>query len=361
MKKLEGILSACMLFFIFIYISCTPKEALRKEGDVFMLDICVGDVKISHDEGKSWISPESGMILVENDMIKTGKDSYCDVIIPKRGIFRIADNTMVLLKSLKKELESIKVSRGKVVVNIFEPLKKDESFTVETTAAVVAVRGTEFSVKTDGVKTVTSVKKGKVVVRKNIEIKENDLISKEEAEKYLEVPISENEELETDVEDNKETEGKINKDIETIRDKAKLREAFSKISNESIRKVKRARVFEINRDFREIGDKQRQERIRREWERIQKEIERDKRYLNKRVEEIKEKAGHRRIADKKVSEEETTAEKDISDRVVDKKIEEIKKKREEYRKERVQKREKEESLKERLKSRIRDLKDKRNK
>lgn len=353
MDRLKMILSLIMLL---MSIACTPKDTLKKEESVFILDICVGDVKISHDEGKSWLFPESGMTLVENAMIKTGKDSYCDIVMPNRGIFRIAGNTTILLKSLKNELESLRVSKGKVLVNIFEPLKKGEKFTVETTAAVVAVRGTEFSVRTDGIKTTTYVKKGTVVVKKNIEVKETDLVSKEEAEKYLEVPVSENEEFETDIKDNKLIEDRINKEIEIVSNKSRLKEAFSKINRDSLKRIRRVKV--IDKDFKEIGDKERQKKIRREWERIQKEIERDRQYLNKRIEEIKQKAGNRGIADKKVSEEETTAKKDISDRVLDKKIEELRKKRDEYKKAKEQegKNEKEESLRERLKSRFQDLK-----
>lgn len=314
-----------MMVFGLALISCGPKQILS-DNITFILDVYSGVVDVSTDNGNSWKKAEVGLVLKENYQIKTGPDSFCDIIMPDRGIFRIADNSVVLLSKLKKQLEEINITKGKILANITKKLAEDETFLVETTTAVVSVRGTEFSVRTDGDRTVTEVKKGEVKVRKNIALK-SDTISETELEALTEIPVKQNENLEVDSEGNKSLENELNKKLEGVTDAEKVRSVVKEAADESKKQVKKVKDPKaLEKEFGDINKPEKMKKIEEESERYRQEIEKDKKDLEQNVQNIKKKAGLKDIAGKKVGDEATTAEQDIRSGESEKKAGEMREK-----------------------------------
>ncbi|MCL5019194.1 MAG: FecR family protein [Patescibacteria group bacterium] len=134
------------LFLIVLSIleisGCAKKEAPEVfQGKVLLT---VGDVQIDGAAG------QTGATVFSNSIIKTGKDSSCEIIFDEKNILRILDNSLVTLdmQNLRKILKIQSGGLETVVKNLKK--SKDSSlppFEVQTATAVAAVRGTTFYIR----------------------------------------------------------------------------------------------------------------------------------------------------------------------------------------------------------------------
>lgn len=148
MKRIiAGIFVFSLVALTFATQGCN-KKTVQPEA-VYLIDAFVGDVQISHN-GTDWIPAQVGMELKQNDAVKTGANSFCDIVMPNRGIFRVTYGTVVYIKQLTEKIETLQVRQGRIAVNVTEKLHDDEDFRVETGTAVVAVRGTQFVIDIKG-------------------------------------------------------------------------------------------------------------------------------------------------------------------------------------------------------------------
>lgn len=214
----------------------------------YSVDTYVGNVQISVNKGKSWkpVSPE--MSLKESDMLKTGKDSYCDILMPGQGVFRTVDNTLLTIGNLDKNNARIDLKKGKVVIKISKKLGYDESFRVETEVGVASVRGTEFIMDTDEKKTGLSVNNGTVNLKRNVKIPEGVELD-EEMQKCLEIDATANQTIEFTLDENKTLEQMIN------RAKNNKDELLSVLKNSRDATAKKLKIMKrnVNRVFQELG------------------------------------------------------------------------------------------------------------
>jgi hypothetical protein len=108
------------------------------------------------------------LVLQEKDVIRTGSSSVCEIGMPDdRGTFRLEDNSELELSQLDKDIR-VKVRSGKSFFDIFKPLQKDETMSVESETAVASVRGTQFIVDNGREEGAVSVAKGTVMIRRNV-------------------------------------------------------------------------------------------------------------------------------------------------------------------------------------------------
>lgn len=125
----------------------------------------IGDVKINSVEA------QIGDIIKQNDDIITGNNSFCDIKIGG-SIIRIKAQSSVkistLIKSGNIEDTEIGLNSGKLLCKP-KKLLKDENFMVKTPTAVAGVRGTQFAIEADKLKT-TRIKvfNGEVKVARRI-------------------------------------------------------------------------------------------------------------------------------------------------------------------------------------------------
>ncbi|MBP9887846.1 MAG: FecR domain-containing protein [Leptospiraceae bacterium] len=144
---------------------------------------------------------KTGDLILENESVKTGKNSACDLQIKDSDagiVMRMKSESSFQLKTIAvngKQVPSTVVSIGTAMVNVSGKLKNGENFQVVTPTQTAGVRGTKFEVNVskDG-STTLSVTEGKVASR---------------------VRIPEAEELPIEVQEKSLTISTINKTIES--------------------------------------------------------------------------------------------------------------------------------------------------
>ncbi|MCU0846656.1 MAG: FecR domain-containing protein [Spirochaetes bacterium] len=158
MKKFSVLLTVILLAITF---SCTKAKVSEYAAVSFM----IGSVT------KNGAPVQIGTTISEKDVIETGSESFCDVTIGE-SIIRIKQksklNFTVLLKKDGSEKTALALNVGKMLCKP-KKLMKEDRFTVKTSTAVAAVRGTQFTVESDPAST-TRIKvfDGKVQVARNV-------------------------------------------------------------------------------------------------------------------------------------------------------------------------------------------------
>jgi len=154
-------ITALLTIITAIAFSC-GRESVDEHATISFM---IGDVKINSVEA------QIGDIIKQNDDIITGGNSFCDIRIGE-SIIRIKAQSSVkistLLKSGNIEDTEIGLNSGKLLCKP-KKLLKDENFMVKTPTAVAGVRGTQFAIEADKLKT-TRIKvfNGEVKVARRI-------------------------------------------------------------------------------------------------------------------------------------------------------------------------------------------------
>lgn len=117
-------------------------------------------------ESPFWKDLKKGDVLDQGDKIKTSANSTIDIYFSNETFLKIGENSRVIIGENKiKEAgqsTSIKLQKGKVWSRIKGAWNRLTKFEVITPSAVAGVKGTIFSVETDGDKTTLKVKEGEV-------------------------------------------------------------------------------------------------------------------------------------------------------------------------------------------------------
>lgn len=108
-----------------------------------------GDVEVLLSGSTNWIPVTEETPLEEGDAIKTGKDSRAEVGTPEGTVLSLEEKSSLTLADLKPQNTRLKFSLGSLLIKIMKKLSARERFSVETPAAVLSVRGTEFGVSVD--------------------------------------------------------------------------------------------------------------------------------------------------------------------------------------------------------------------
>lgn len=238
-KNIAGVSAVLVLMATALLFSQTTAQ--------YQISLYVGDVKVSHN-GKNWGKAEAEMELKEADTIRTGNDSYCDIMMRGRGSFRVLDNTMVVVKTLRRQVEEIRVKKGRALFNITKKLERNEQFRVETDVGVAAVRGTEFVITADSEKLNVQVAKGAVAIRRNVKVPQaykND----PEVERLLTVEAKANQSLEITMDENRQLEQQL------ARVKRNRDEVMRLLGDSQASTAKRVQIMRenINRVFDELN------------------------------------------------------------------------------------------------------------
>lgn len=143
-----------------------------EKGEAIVVTLIVGDAQVKKMGSTEWRKLYVEDNLQMGDAVKTLADSYCELQMVKRGIFRVESSSELYLSKLVNEDDKVnsrmKLSQGGLTLKPSK-LKEGENFEVETTTAVAAVRGTKFSVNvTTNGDTKIAVDEGKVAVKPNI-------------------------------------------------------------------------------------------------------------------------------------------------------------------------------------------------
>ena len=135
-------------------------------ADTGNISFVIGKVDVQKKGKSSWESVFIDKEIENGDRIRTRLQSRCEVLLPDESLLNIGENTVFEIKivdSKKEEEYSFFLWIGKVTAKFKKLVSSKQRRTIESPSAVVAVRGTEFSMGVDqGKRTSVRVKSGKV-------------------------------------------------------------------------------------------------------------------------------------------------------------------------------------------------------
>ena len=150
MKKINFckglVLGLCVLF-----IAAPVFAEVGRIAEISGID---GAVWFKKSGTAEWKGAEKGMILLENDEIKTGEGAKAEILLDvagETGKLDLAPNTQLRIETMKKDpltedkTTLLDLAVGKVLVKA-EKLKGSSSFQIKTPTSICGVRGTLFEV-----------------------------------------------------------------------------------------------------------------------------------------------------------------------------------------------------------------------
>ncbi len=148
---------ALLLFFSISVVSAADRKAL--------VETLKGQVEVSVGGLGIWKVCKHGMLLKENDKIRTGEKSFVALKLEDGTKIRLAAVTVFSIKTMKPEIREFDLNVGNMRAWV-KKLTKNERFSTKTPTAVCAVRGTEFEIDVDSEKrTKVSLFTGLLAVR----------------------------------------------------------------------------------------------------------------------------------------------------------------------------------------------------
>lgn len=180
MKKILIILAA-ILFMLPVSAFCAKDVAVLSSYD--------GDVQVRLNDEDSWGEAITGMLLQEEDSIKTGVDGKAKIVLSDESVITVGALSVFLIKSVSEDYETgdrnvlFNLEQGTVRARVTKLQTSTSSFEIQTPTAVAGVRGTDFVVEMNpkNDEAIVTVLEGQVEVGARIGvIKEKILLMKEE-------------------------------------------------------------------------------------------------------------------------------------------------------------------------------------
>ncbi|MFC1807015.1 FecR domain-containing protein [Candidatus Omnitrophota bacterium] len=153
------VINIIVLLTILLFFSAYASA--QEEAKIFYLK---GVVKMQRSGEDFWILAKKGMVLKDNDRVKTLKSGDAEIALDSslKNIVKLEGGTEVTIEDLKTK--SLYMYRGKVL-SVLESLPTGSSFEVRTPTAVAGVTGSGIFVETDGKKTGVRCHEDKAYVR----------------------------------------------------------------------------------------------------------------------------------------------------------------------------------------------------
>ncbi len=192
-----------LAFFAITKINDAKRSEKIVSGEAILVTFVVGNVEISKMGSSAYRALYVDDTIEMGDSIKTGRSSFCEIQMVGRGVFRIEENSdleIARLVNIDGKIDSrMKLGQGEIALTP-RRTERGDTFEVETSVAVAAVRGTRFSVTSDEEGNVSvAVAEGIVEVKPNIaslyQAKEDGLISEgavDILDKEIVIPVSVN-------------------------------------------------------------------------------------------------------------------------------------------------------------------------
>ncbi len=143
------------LFVLVLLLSCrvSAQEAART-AEIIDLE---GTVEV-RPVGRSWMPAEVGMILKEQDIIKTRSNSTAMLNLDGNGqtaTVDISENSQLMMaeltgdKGIGTQKTLLDLAIGKILIRAKKLHSEEEKFEVKTPTTIVGVRGTTFAVEVE--------------------------------------------------------------------------------------------------------------------------------------------------------------------------------------------------------------------
>lgn len=153
---------------------------LAQAGDIPVAHISALEGKVLLQEagrGK-WQKAEESQPLFEKDKLSTKSSSSVEIVLNDKSILRLEENSVLQFKKLEEKKSVLGLQFGRVLTYIEKIVYPASHFEVQTPAAVVGVRGTEFVVEADEKETQVGVFEGRVGVKGRLKKAKEALIKK---------------------------------------------------------------------------------------------------------------------------------------------------------------------------------------
>jgi hypothetical protein len=146
------IVIAVIITIQIIHNSVSAKTA----KDIGQINFLIGrpnDIQLQHRGDDSWHDARLRASVKEGDMVKTEKESRCEIKLHDGSMLRVGEESLYDLgeaeiSNSRKKIHS-KLHRGSVWANLASFFRKDDSFQILSPTAVCAVRGTIYRVSAD--------------------------------------------------------------------------------------------------------------------------------------------------------------------------------------------------------------------
>ena len=130
-----------------------PPRLEKKIGSISFLLGSPTDIRLTHKGSDVWNVAKLRMAVRNGDVIRTEKESRCEIKLNDGSILRIGEQTTfditdANITSKSKKFKS-KLKRGKIWANLTKFRRKSDSFRILAPTAVCAVRGTIYRMDAD--------------------------------------------------------------------------------------------------------------------------------------------------------------------------------------------------------------------
>jgi hypothetical protein len=135
--QLKTIMFIGCLFLIFLgFSSCKKNQDIKNNVVLSKIFSIEGNVEINGNK------PEVGQKINYDDSIKTGKNSFCEIIIDDKNIIRVMDDSIIIFR-ITGEKGLFNIEKG-FIGGVIKNRKNLSSFEVATDSITTGIRGTTF-------------------------------------------------------------------------------------------------------------------------------------------------------------------------------------------------------------------------
>jgi len=137
----------------FILIS-SGLYAEEKRGSATLTDF-EGEVYLYDTEDEEWSRVQKEIPIASNDRIKTGPDSFVEILFDDGSMIRLEENTEIYINELEADFDTSTITAllfikiGRVLTTIKSFSQESSEFRIKTNTAVLGVRGTDFVTETE--------------------------------------------------------------------------------------------------------------------------------------------------------------------------------------------------------------------
>jgi len=170
-NNITSIVFSIFSLLLGVFLSIPAFGAEERDDFSATLNDFRGEVSLQKPGEEIWLPLEKDMPLEESDRIKTGADSFAEILIDDGSLVRVEENSEIVLSELSANYKTKRIEAtiflrfGRLLSNIAQFVDKRSRFSVRTPTTVAGVRGTEFIVETtDAQETEVGVFEGKVFV-----------------------------------------------------------------------------------------------------------------------------------------------------------------------------------------------------
>jgi hypothetical protein len=229
-KKLSIFFFITLLIFpITIFLLGSKSYAQKEESFVGCIYKFSGNVEVFYPEKNTWEKVKKYISIKEGNKIRTGKNAFCDIVMQDGSTIRLSEKTEIDITSLKltnkNQNYKFKINFGKILGLMGKLNSKESSIAINTPTAVMAIRGTDFSVITSTEETNIGLFEGEVNIKTETE---EEITLKPDMEALIQKGKKANvqERLSKVMEKEKERWKKVKEYVEGIRKKIQERESY---------------------------------------------------------------------------------------------------------------------------------------